>query len=496
MIDCPRLPRSLAAGLLFFLALAPCEAGVVLTPVDPAALDTSALSVNGDTTAAIKFVNELCVPVDIYWIDYSGNRVFYRRLPAGASYLQLTFRTHPWIVVEVGSGGTTAQGTGVLLAGFLPETSTPWFADFDTAFIRAPATPATLETVMSGLDNPRGLGFGPDDALYVTEAGKGGPPAADASNCRFVRGQVQCVGATAAVSRLRSGTQERVATGLPSYAPQPSGRGATGAHDIALRGQSGWITVGLGGDPRTRHEWPGDQFGRLVRMRSNGTWSAGADIAAHEAAHNPDGNVPDSNPYGIQARHGGLVVTDAGGNDLLKIDADGDISTLAVFPARPGRPTDSVPTAVVRGRDDTYYVSELTGVPFATGAANIYRVRPHKAPEVFLSGFTAVIDLAVACDGRSLYVLQHATGPGLTGPGALIRVAPDGTRTTVNTDLTAPTSVAVDCEVGDGDDDEGITADHNGGNDHRDDDHENAREVIYVSNRGTSACTGEVVRVR
>jgi glucose/arabinose dehydrogenase len=34
---------------------------------------------------------------------------------------------------------------------------------------------ATTRVVMSGLDNPRGLAFGPEGALYVAEAGRGGP---------------------------------------------------------------------------------------------------------------------------------------------------------------------------------------------------------------------------------------------------------------------------------------------------------------------------------
>ena len=34
-----------------------------------------------------------------------------------------------------------------------------------------------LEVVADGLDNPRGIGFGPDGALYVAESGSGGPVA-------------------------------------------------------------------------------------------------------------------------------------------------------------------------------------------------------------------------------------------------------------------------------------------------------------------------------
>ena len=90
------------------------------------------------------------------------------------------------------------------------------------------ATDPPGTVVMSGLDNPRGLAFGPEGGLYVAEAGRGGP-----GPCEVIRGELQCVGDSGAVSRLWGGTQERIATGLPSYAPE-SGAGATGPHDISL----------------------------------------------------------------------------------------------------------------------------------------------------------------------------------------------------------------------------------------------------------------------
>ena len=185
--------------------------------------------------------------------------------------------------------------------------------------------------VMSGLDNPRGLAFGPEGGLYVAEAGRGGP----GPPCEMIRGQLQCVGATGAVSRLWHGVQERIATGLPSYAPE-DGAGATGPHDISLHGRGGaYVTIGLGANPAIRAEF-GQGFGRLVRLKPNGTWLADDDISSYEAEHNPDQSpVPDSNPYGVLAEPGGRVVTDAGGNDLLRVRSNGDISTLAVFPSRP-----------------------------------------------------------------------------------------------------------------------------------------------------------------
>lgn len=63
-----------------------------------------------------------------------------------------------------------------------------------------------VTVIMSGLDNPRGLAIGPEGALYVVEAGRGGN-----GPCQVLRGQSRCYGASGAVSRYWRGTQERVA---------------------------------------------------------------------------------------------------------------------------------------------------------------------------------------------------------------------------------------------------------------------------------------------
>ena len=122
---------------------------------------------------------------------------------------------------------------------------------------------------------------------------------------------------------------------------------------------------------------------------------------------------------------------------------------------------DAVPTSVVLGPDGAYDVSELTGVPFVDTRANVYRVVPADEPQMFfiedacLTGFKMILDMAFD-DEDNLYVLQHATGAiQQTGPGVLIRVTPDkgqsgvcaqyqaGTRTTVLSGLSRPTSVVI-----------------------------------------------------
>ena len=320
-----------------------------------------------------------------------------------------------------------------------------------------------VTTVMSGLDNPRGLAFGPEGALYVAEAGRGG-----GGPCVFLRGALQCYGPSGSVSRLWNGVQERILTGLPS---QVSSAGeANGPHDISFQGRGGaFVTIGFGGEPSLRAQFgpPGALFGTLIQVSAGGPWKVVADVSAHEASENPDNSpVKDTNPYGVLAEPGARIVADAGANALLQVQPNGGISTIAVFPSRPqGRSTDAVPTSVVVGPDGAYYVGELTGFPFTPGAARVYRVVPGAAPEVFRDNFKTIIDIAFGRDG-SLYVLEHATGNGFSGPGDIIRVEPNGTRTTVYQGLTRPGSILI------------------GPNDE-----------IYVSNRGTSVGTGEVLKI-
>jgi len=385
--------------------------------------------------------------------------------------------------------------------------------------------------VMCGLDNPRGLAFGAGGALFVAEAGHGGapcdPPPPDTP-------ALSCYGLTGAISRLWHGQQVRIVGKLPSVSFR-FGAQARGPNDIALRfgkGPESWVlgadgadvTIGLEADPATRDVKDRHDFGKLVHIPASALfapstdlcagdacWQPRVDIAAYEIGGGPDSGKPESDPYGLLVerrghrrgdddeaedeeaeddhhdhgrREGGDddgdeghrtsdVVIDASGNSLLHVDADGEISLLAVFPSRtttPPRPapgitalTDSVPTSVVVGPDGAYYVGELVGIPFTSSAtvkrdnSNIYRVERGQDPEhptVFLdghaTGFNAIIDIAFR--GNDLYILQHWTTSPTASPkdGKLIRVACGGHPfacdglhpTTVLDGLDGPTSLA------------------------------------------------------
>ncbi len=298
------------------------------------------------------------------------------------------------------------------------------------------ASPAAdAAPVMTGLHNPRGLAFDNHGSLYVAEAGQGG----SAPCAVFSDGMTKCYGPTGRISRLKNGVQAVVADGLPSNAPA-GGNGATGPHNLAVEGGHLFVTDGLGANPLNPEIQPFRALGQgtLIKVQPDRHWNVVTDISAFEAAHNPVG-VPDSNPYGLLGTGGHRVLTDAGGNDLLEVHGN-HVEVLGTFPSRPDRNTDAVPTTVAKGPGGSYYVGELSGAPFNTGAANVYRVAGGQAT-VYCSGFTAIISIALGPDGH-LYVLQFASEPGLNGPGVLYRIDAGCEKTPVVTDLFTPGGVA------------------------------------------------------
>src|SRR5262245_5591793 len=97
-------------------------------------------------------------------------------------------------------------------------------------FLSGTTSAQPIQVIASGLDNPRGLSFGPDGALYVAEAGRGGGGPCSPFD---LFGEKVCFGPTGAVTRISNGQKTRIVTGLSSFAHHDGGY-AFGPHDISF----------------------------------------------------------------------------------------------------------------------------------------------------------------------------------------------------------------------------------------------------------------------
>lgn len=335
-------------------------------------------------------------------------------------------------------------------------------------------------TVAGGLANPRGLAFAPNGDLYVAEAGRGGT-----GNCTFSPpnpNNQRCYGETGAISRVNpDGSVDRVVSGLPSLV-LPDGTIEGGPVDIAFHGTSGYATLGWGGNPALRAPLgpKSHLLGTLLHVMPSGAYQMVADVAAYEAAFNPQGGNVDTNPYNAVALPGRQIVADAGANVLIEVPANGRARLFAKIPYLPPvapnpAPREPVPTSVAEGPDGAIYVSELTSFPFWSGTSNVLRVSSDGSQvQVWLSGLTAVVDLAFDAGG-ALYVLEVLRGqqgsfppPNFAfGVGRLLRKCPaDATATVLLAGLTFPGGVAPGPDG-----------------------------AVYITNFGTSPGAGEVLRL-
>jgi hypothetical protein len=238
-----------------------------------------------------------------------------------------------------------------------------------------------LNTVVRGLDNPRGLIFLPNGALAVAEAGHAG---------RLCLGPGQCGGLTGRIIAVnpRSGQRKTLAVGFPSIGGPfaPFGLGGLAVRSGKLYAIVGENPQEFGNPSKDCKGQPHSgaclamlkkiisEAGNLVAVRSltaNRGWRTLARVGRfdfnyvrmHPQPHTP----PDGDPFGLIARpSGGFYVVDAASNTLGSVATHGRISVLRVVPDPPHHKPiyDSAPTCAARTPDGALVIGTESGMLF------------------------------------------------------------------------------------------------------------------------------------
>lgn len=319
----------------------------------------------------------------------------------------------------------------------------------------ARAAASNVSVVATGLNNPRGLHFGPDGQLYVAEGGLGGTSMNTIGQCLQVpvAGPYTSSGNSASVSRVNTGTGAvtRIATNLPSSQTSLNLGGlVSGVADVAfVRGAMYAMISGAG----CSHGLAGTD-NAIVRINADGSVSDVANLSAFLKAHpvaNPEPSTPpgdfepDGTWYGMAVLGDSLYALEPNTQQMDRIDtANGDISRVVDFSTTFVAPEDwRGPTSIVRD-GGAFYAGTLMPFPITPGSAQIFRVTPGGHFESVAGGLTTVLGVATDSVGR-LYALEMSNAGGFPKPGTgdVVRINPDGSRQTIADGLNLPTAMTL-----------------------------------------------------
>lgn len=302
---------------------------------------------------------------------------------------------------------------------------------------------ATVSVFATGLNNPRGLTFGPDGNLYVAEGGIGGTNST-AGQCTQVTPPIgPYTGSNTGARILRvdwAGNVTVAADNLPSsQTAEESGTLISGVGDVAFVGKTLYAVLAGAGCSHGVTNVPNG----IIKVHSDKTWELITNLSAwqmsHPVANPPAGDFePDGVWYSMVAVGGNLYAVEPNHGEIVKVNGTGkNINRLIDISASEGH---SVPTAIAHHKGD-FYLGNLDVFPI-TGKSKVHKITPAGNISVVDTGFSAILGLAFDKEG-GMYVLENTTGNPFPTPGTgdIVRIDPSGARRTLVTGLNLPTAL-------------------------------------------------------
>lgn len=303
--------------------------------------------------------------------------------------------------------------------------------------------------VATGLNGPMGVLVAPDGSVWVIDSGLGGDTEVSGIDPTTGEPITSRLGDTARVVQVAADGTQTDAASLPSLL---QGMEASGGNRLVLLNNTLYATSGFWIEVAGPDAAP--NMASVVKIDGSQVTEV-ANLWNLERDQNPGGFIKEAHPYGLAAGpDGNLWVTDAGANDLLKVDpATGAVEVVAVFDGVPSplpnearggaMESDPVPTGVAFGPDGSAYVSLLPGFPFLPGSAKVVKVTSDGQVSDYATGLTMLTDLRAGPDGN-LYAVQIGQfteqGP-VPNSGAIIRVKEGDASEVVMSGLSFPTSI-------------------------------------------------------
>jgi hypothetical protein len=315
----------------------------------------------------------------------------------------------------------------------------------------------TVSELASGLNDPRGLAFGPDQNLYVAEAGPGGGSLSTVGLCDQVAPPVGpfVAGHSARVVRISpSGDVTVVADGLPSSEASPLvGGDKQGVSDVAFIGRR-LLTLVSGAGCSHGHATADNGILAVGRHGVSPLANLSDWLRAHPGAKgaqvplDPD-YEPDGVWYSLLRSQGRLYAVEPNHGLLVSVcPVSGRVTLVRDLLATFG---DHTYTALAADRGDLY-VGTLGRIAWTPGVfppvpdldasftAGIYRLSRNGAATQVADGLKAVLGVAFDRQHR-LYALQSPVF--VPGTGSLVRQRDGGGWETVVSGLTFPSALTL-----------------------------------------------------